>query len=109
MDSHPSHRRDPSAHEVGRAQGFLGSQGWRTETDPRGLTPLQRTPLRGFSEDWQAPLEGLLTPSADARAAAEPPPPDLLDRPPTAFMALHSAVTLCALDDGDRLIRLAIW
>lgn len=33
----------------------------------------------------------------------------LLDEPPTPFMALHSAVTLCALGDSDRLTRLAQW
>jgi DNA mismatch repair protein MutL len=46
---------------------------------------------RGFAEDWQAPLEGLgATASADTRAAAEPPAPDLLDRPLGAARAqLH--------------------
>jgi DNA mismatch repair protein MutL len=45
---------------------------------------------RGFAEDWQAPLEGLVAPSADARAAAEPPSADLLDRPLGAARAqLH--------------------
>ena len=33
----------------------------------------------------------------------------LLDAPPTPFMALHSAVTLCALGEGDRLARLDDW
>ncbi len=33
----------------------------------------------------------------------------LLDEPPTAFMAMHAAVTLCALQDVDRLARLAAW
>jgi DNA mismatch repair protein MutL len=45
---------------------------------------------RGFAEDWQAPLEGLVAPSADARAGAEPPVADLLDRPLGAARAqLH--------------------
>ena len=35
----------------------------------------------GFAEDWQAPLDGLAAPSADARAGAAPAPEDLLDRP----------------------------
>ena len=44
----------------------------------------------GFAEAMQAPLEGLVTPSADARAAAEPAPADLLDRPLGAARAqLH--------------------
>ncbi len=33
----------------------------------------------------------------------------LLDTPPTPFMALHSAVTLCALGEVDRLDRLDRW
>jgi DNA mismatch repair protein MutL len=37
--------------------------------------------MTGFAEDWQAPLDGFLAPSADAQAGAEPPSPDLLDRP----------------------------
>src|SRR5581483_11994796 len=37
--------------------------------------------VRGFAEDWQAPLEGLAEPSADASASLAPPAPDLLDRP----------------------------
>jgi hypothetical protein len=33
----------------------------------------------------------------------------LLDEPPTPFMALHAAVTLCALGQADRLSRLERW
>jgi len=33
----------------------------------------------------------------------------LLDTPPTPFMAMHSAVTLCALGEGGRLARLDRW
>ena len=33
----------------------------------------------------------------------------LLDTPPTPFMAMHSAVTLCALGEADRLSRLDTW
>ena len=33
----------------------------------------------------------------------------LLDAPPTPFMALHSAVTLCAMGESDRLARLERW
>ncbi|MGI8702280.1 MAG: pyridine nucleotide-disulfide oxidoreductase [Nocardioidaceae bacterium] len=33
----------------------------------------------------------------------------LLDAPPTPFMAMHSAVTLCALGQADRLARLDEW
>ena len=34
---------------------------------------------------------------------------DLIDEPPTPFMALHAAVTLCALGEADRLDRLDRW
>ncbi len=34
---------------------------------------------------------------------------DLLERPPTPFIALHSAVTLCAVGEVDRLHRLDAW
>jgi DNA mismatch repair protein MutL len=45
---------------------------------------------RGFGEAMQAPLEGLSAASADARAAAEPAPADLLDKPLGAARAqLH--------------------
>jgi hypothetical protein len=33
----------------------------------------------------------------------------MLDEPPTPFMALHSAVTLCALGQTERLDRLEAW
>jgi hypothetical protein len=33
----------------------------------------------------------------------------LLDAPPTPFMAMHSAVTLCALGESDRLTALEAW
>lgn len=33
----------------------------------------------------------------------------LLDAPPTPFMAMHSAVTLCALGEPERLARLDEW
>jgi DNA mismatch repair protein MutL len=58
-------------------------------SDPASQTP-SRAPIRGFSEDWQAPLEGLVAPSADASAALHPPPERLLDRPLGAARAqLH--------------------
>jgi DNA mismatch repair protein MutL len=51
--------------------------------------PLRRNPA-GFAEGWQAPLEGMAPPSADAGAAAEPPAADLLDQPLGAARAqLH--------------------
>ena len=52
--------------------------------------PQRSGATRGFAEDWQAPLDGLAAPSADARAAAEPAAADLLDRPLGAARAqLH--------------------
>ncbi len=44
----------------------------------------------GFAEAMQAPFEALAEPSVDSRAGAEPPAPDLLDRPLGAARAqLH--------------------
>jgi DNA mismatch repair protein MutL len=43
--------------------------------------PQRSGATRGFAEDWQAPLDGLTALSADARAASEPAPEELLDRP----------------------------
>ncbi|MGH3471470.1 MAG: pyridine nucleotide-disulfide oxidoreductase, partial [Nocardioidaceae bacterium] len=34
---------------------------------------------------------------------------DLVDTPPTPFVAMHAAVTLCAVGDSDRLDRLDAW
>ncbi len=51
---------------------------------PAGYVPQPRSAYvtRGFAQAMQRPLEGLDgAVSADARAAAAPPPPDLLDRP----------------------------
>ena len=63
-------------------------------SDPQGLTP-------GFAEDWQAPLDGLAAPSADARAAAEAPPPQLLDRPLGAARAqLHETYIVAQTHDS---------
>ena len=68
-----------------------------SEPQPYGLAPrpasgfARGSPLpRGFGEAMQAPLQGLATPSADARAAAAPAQADLLDRPLGAARAqLH--------------------
>jgi DNA mismatch repair protein MutL len=71
-------------------QGSMGSRGWRTGSAPAFAGAQGLTPLRGFSEDWQAPLDGLIVPSADASAALQPPPAELLDRPLGAARAqLH--------------------
>jgi DNA mismatch repair protein MutL len=43
--------------------------------------PQRSGATRGFAEDWQAPLDGLASPSADTHAGAGPAPEDLLDRP----------------------------
>jgi DNA mismatch repair protein MutL len=71
---------------------------------PQGLTPFrpQRlTPFRGFSEDWQAPLDGLTAPSADASADAEPPAAALLDRPLGAARAqLHETYIVAQTRDS---------
>ncbi len=57
---------------------------------PQSFTPRPGPFARGFAEEWQAPLAPFAAPSADARAAAGPPPADLLDRPLGAARAqLH--------------------
>ena len=67
---------------------------FRTGSDPQGLTP-------GFAEDWQAPLDGLTAPSADASAAAAPPLPELLDRPLGAARAqLHETYIVAQTRDS---------
>lgn len=35
--------------------------------------------------------------------------PELLDSPPSPFMAMHAAITLCAVNDSERLDRLDRW
>jgi DNA mismatch repair protein MutL len=76
--------------ETSRGHGVRQlSGGLPLGSDPASQTP-SRAPIRGFSEDWQAPLEGLVAPSADASAALHPPPERLLDRPLGAARAqLH--------------------
>jgi DNA mismatch repair protein MutL len=74
----PGHRPRATSSDYGRHVG-----GRPMGSDPQGLTP-------GFAEDWQAPLDGLTAPSADAGAATAPPAPELLDRPLGAARAqLH--------------------
>jgi DNA mismatch repair protein MutL len=65
-------------------------------SDPQGLTR-----GTGFAEDWQAPLDGLTAPSADAGAAAVPPLPELLDRPLGAARAqLHETYIVAQTRDS---------
>jgi DNA mismatch repair protein MutL len=67
-------------------------------SDPQGLTPGFAP---GFSEDWQAPLDGLAGPSADASAAAAPPVAELLDRPLGAARAqLHETYIVAQTRDS---------
>jgi DNA mismatch repair protein MutL len=64
-------------------------------SDPQGLTPY------GFAENWQAPLDGLTAPSADASAAAQPPSTELLDRPLGAARAqLHETYIVAQTRDS---------
>jgi len=71
-------------------------------SDPQGLTPHRPQGLTpGFAEDWQAPLDGLTAPSADAGAAAAPPLPELLDRPLGAARAqLHETYIVAQTRDS---------
>jgi DNA mismatch repair protein MutL len=77
-----------------------GDNGYRTGgplpmvSDPEGLTP-------GFAEDWQAPLDGLTAPSADARAGLGASVPELLDRPLGAARAqLHETYIVAQTHDS---------
>jgi DNA mismatch repair protein MutL len=73
-------------------------------SDPQGLTPFRPqglTPFRGFAEDWQAPLDGLVAPSADTSAAVDPPLPELLHRPLGAARAqLHETYIVAQTHDS---------
>ena len=71
-------------------------------SDPQGLTPYRPQGLTpGFAEDWQAPLDGLTAPSADASAAAAPPLAELLDRPLGAARAqLHETYIVAQTRDS---------
>jgi DNA mismatch repair protein MutL len=65
-------------------------------SDARGVTP-----HRGLAEDWQAPLDGLAAPSADAGASLDPPAPELLDRPLGAARAqLHETYIVAQTRDS---------
>jgi DNA mismatch repair protein MutL len=70
-------------------------------SDPQGPTP----GFTGFAEDWQAPLDGLAAPSADAGAGLDRPAPELLDRPLGAARAqLHETYILAQTRDGVVLV-----
>jgi DNA mismatch repair protein MutL len=77
------------------ASGAVGLASFaRAHGSPSGAqAPISSRPSHlpaGFGEAMQAPLDGLEAPSADWTAAAEPPAPDLLDRPLGAARAqLH--------------------
>ncbi len=58
----------------------------------------------GFGEAMQAPLDGLDGPSADWTAAAEPPAPDLLDRPLGAARAQLHETYIVAQTRGSVVI-----
>jgi len=83
-----SFQSSPGDHVAGPASGGGASTPYVSSRPPN--FPQRSGATRGFAEDWQAPIEGLVAPSADARAAAEPPSADLLDRPLGAARAqLH--------------------
>ena len=76
-------------------------------SDPQGLTPFRPqglTPFRGFAEDWQAPLDGLVAPSADTSAAVDPPLPELLHRPLGAARAQLHETYIVAQTRGSVVI-----
>ena len=58
---------------------------------------------------WRWAITPGATDVPDMTTAVDVIEDEVLDRPPTPFMALHSAVTLCALGEVDRLERLDAW
>ncbi len=94
---------DPPGLTPGQSGGYSRAvynspvHGGRTGvSDPKGLTSAS-----GFAEDWQAPLDGLAVPSADARASATPPLAELLDRPLGAARAqLHETYIVAQTRDS---------
>jgi DNA mismatch repair protein MutL len=106
---------DAAGHRATVAGGLAVADVLAKGSDPAGLTPWQygaRSPgsdpqgltpgfAPGFAEDWQAPLDGLTMPSADARAGAAPPLPELLDRPLGAARAqLHETYIVAQTRDS---------
>jgi DNA mismatch repair protein MutL len=94
---------DAAGHRATVAGGFAVADVLaRRGSDPQGLTPHRPQGLTpGFAEDWQAPLDGLTAPSADAGAAAAPPLPELLDRPLGAARAqLHETYIVAQTRDS---------
>jgi hypothetical protein len=77
------------------------------------LAPPTATGCRALVDSCSLLWRWAITPGSldvpDIRDVTESFEPELLDAPPTAFMALHSAVTLCALGSSARLERLADW
>ena len=70
-----------------------------TETVPKHEPPSYMT--RALAEAWQAPLEDLTQPSADARAAIPPASPDLLRRPLGAARAqIHETYIVAQTHDS---------
>jgi DNA mismatch repair protein MutL len=79
---------------AGASSAYGASRAW-TGGVSRGSLP------RGFAETMQAPLAGLAMPSADAGAATEPAPADLLDRPLGAARAqLHETYIVAQTRDA---------
>ena len=106
-----------AGHRASVAGGLAAAGVLAMGSDPAGLTPWPNsarspgsdpqglTPFRGFGEDWQAPLDGLAAPSADARAGAELPAAELLDRPlGAARTQLHETYIVAQTHDGMVLI-----
>jgi DNA mismatch repair protein MutL len=107
---------DAAGHRATVAGGLAAAELLARAPDPAGLTPWQhrgRSPgsapafagvrglTPGFAEDWQAPLQGLIAPSADTAAAASPFPPELLDRPLGAARAqLHETYIVAQTRDS---------
>ncbi len=112
----PGRRSDNVAHFSWHAALHELSMGDLTAVQARyaaELAPPGVAGCRALVDSCSLLWRWAITPGArdvpDIRPVIDVIDDDLLDRPATAFMALHAAVTLCALGDLDRLDRLDSW
>jgi len=84
------------------AAGHGGGPGYAGTGYNAGYRPYSgKSMMARFAEETQAPLAGLNATSADASADAEPPPPELLDKPLGAARAqLHETYILAQTRDS---------
>jgi DNA mismatch repair protein MutL len=89
--------------ELARSAGSGGARAANDAGGGYGARPHAPAFARGaaFAEDWQAPLQGMVAPAADAGAGREAPPMKLLDRPLGAARAqLHETYIVAQTRDS---------